>query len=416
MILLPRERPSRRAGLKRGLLAALLAVLGHGIFLLILLFVSLLHLHLPPETRRLSNSTVSLRGVSQDQWDANRGQPPALDQKENQKTAQREHKEPKKVEKKPPEQAPGQVVAVAPGNNQEDPNAKFASETSNKVAKQTRAKEQTANYRNAMPKRTSNVPQDGNGTDTADKAQVGGNNGIGQDACDRLPLREGAQKLQMEVPDIKKRSEVAMRESAPTGVGIDIANRTETEEVQGNSKRLKLRMGSEGASEDTSEGRSGQPGVANLLPSAAVLDKIVGAAANDHLKDIDEGDGTYLNTREWKYASFFNRVKQSVGQNWNPGAQLRLRDPTGNIYGGRDRYTVLNVTLTDQGRVREVFVEKSCGLDFLDLEAVQSFERAQPFPNPPAGLIQADASVKFQFGFFLEMSGSPRMRLFRAND
>jgi TonB family protein len=77
---------------------------------------------------------------------------------------------------------------------------------------------------------------------------------------------------------------------------------------------------------------------------------------------------------------------------------------------------VLNVTLNNNGNVREIYVEKSCGLDFLDLEAIQSFERAQPFPNPPPGLVAADASVHFSFGFFLEMSGSPRMRLFRSND
>jgi len=77
---------------------------------------------------------------------------------------------------------------------------------------------------------------------------------------------------------------------------------------------------------------------------------------------------------------------------------------------------VLAVTLTNQGNVREIYVEKSSGVDFLDLEAIQSFERAQPFPNPPPGLVQADASVRFQFGFFLEMSGRPRMRLFRSTE
>jgi len=51
----------------------------------------------------------------------------------------------------------------------------------------------------------------------------------------------------------------------------------------------------------------------------AVLDKISGAAPNDHLSDVDEGTGTFLNTKEWKYASFFNRVKQSVGMHWTLG-------------------------------------------------------------------------------------------------
>jgi TonB family protein len=209
-----------------------------------------------------------------------------------------------------------------------------------------------------------------------------------------------------------------MRERSPDGVGVPLPNRTETEEVRGNSDRLRVVPGGVDGAEEASQGRTGTPGVANLLPSQAVLDKITGAAANDvsKLDNVEEGDGTYLNTKEWKYASFFNRVKQSVGMHWNPGAQLRLRDPTGNIYGGRDRYTVLAVTLNDRGQVREIYVEKSCGLDFLDLEAIQSFERAQPFPNPPPGLVQGDSAVHFSFGFFLEMSGSPRMRLFRSNN
>jgi TonB family protein len=413
VILIPRDRSHhRRAGVKRGLLAAVLALGGHGLFLLLMLFVSLLHLNLPAQKRPPGKSAVVLRGLSQEQWAQNRGDAPQMAQDDRATHAQREKK---KEEKKPDKEAEpkGQVVAVAPGNNQEDPNAKYVSETSNKVAKETRAKETTAFYRNAMPKRTSPTPQEGNGTESVDKAQRSGNNGIGED--DR-PLRDGKQKQVIEVPDVKKRTEIAMRETAKANAGANVSNRSETEEVRGNSDRLKIQPGTEGGGEDSSEGRSGQPGVANLLPSPAVLDKITGAAANDHLQDVDEGEGTYLNTKEWKYASFFNRVKQSVSQQWNPGQTLRLRDPTGNIYGGRDRYTVLAVTLTNNGAVREIYVEKSCGLDFLDLEAIQAFERSQPFPNPPPGLVQADSSVRFQFGFFLEMSGRPRMRLFRSND
>jgi len=410
VILIPRERPGhRKAGLKRGLAAALLALGGHGLFVLLILFLSLLSLHLPPLKRPATKSQVVLRGVSAEQWAQNRGQAPDAAEDKSSRVIKEKKKEEKKVK---PEEAPGQVVAVPPGNGEEDPNAKFASETSNKVAKQTKSKETDPFYKNAMPKRTSRNPAEGNGTDAVDKAQVAGNNGIGQD--DR-PLREGAQKQAIEVPDVQQRSEIAMRETDPSGPGANISNRSETEAVQGNSNRLKIQPGT-GDGEDSSQGRAGIPGVANLLPSPAVLDKITGAAANDHLDDIEEGDGTYLNTKEWKYASFFNRVKQSVSQQWNPGQQLRLRDPTGNIYGGRDRYTVLAVTLTNQGNVREIYVEKSCGLDFLDLEAIQAFERSQPFPNPPPGLVQADSSVRFQFGFFLEMSGRPRMRLFRAND
>lgn len=199
------------------------------------------------------------------------------------------------------------------------------------------------------------------------------------------------------------------------GPGANVANRREREAVQGNAERLDMRPGgSEGGEQNqASPGKMGAPGVASLTPSMAVLDKIVGAAPNDRLKDVDEGDGTYLNTREWKFSSFFNRVKQSVGMHWDPSTFLRQRDPTGSIYGGRDRYTLLEVVLTERGTVKDISVQKSSGLDFLDLAAIASFEKAQPFPNPPPGLVTGDSTVRFTFGFFLEMGSSPRLRMFR---
>ncbi len=392
-----------------------LALLGHAIIAAVLVFMSMLQLNLPKVAHGPKNNgrPVTLRGLTAEQFAKNRGEAPPPNVRDERKVIARNEK---KAEEKKPEVAPkGQVVATAPGNDQVDPNAKYVSETNNAVKKESRAKEQTAFYKNAMPQRTAPKSLNGEGTDASEKAQLNGNNGVGQD--DR-PLREKVeqQKLTIEIPDVKARSEVAMRESATKGPGLEVGNREETEAVKGNSQRFKLQRGAPNAGEEASAGRVGQPGVANLLPSPAVLDKITGAAANDHLRDVDEGEGTYLNTREWKYASFFNRVKQSVGQQWNPQETMRLRDPTQQIYGGKDRYTLLAITLAADGHLKDAYVEKSSGLDFLDLEAVKAFERAQPFPNPPPGILASDQTVHFQFGFFLEMSGRPGMRLFRAND
>jgi TonB family protein len=232
---------------------------------------------------------------------------------------------------------------------------------------------------------------------------------------DDRPLRSTEAKMALEVPDVHRRQELALRIPRTPGPGPEVSNRAEAEELKGNSKRLNLHPGALDQGEDASAGRTGQPGVLDLLPSAAAVDKITGAAANDHL-DVDEGEGTYLSTREWKYASFFNRVKQSVGQKWSPSDSMRQRDPTGNVYGGRDRYTILAITLDEHGRLKDAWVEKSSGLDFLDLEAVKAFERAQPFPNPPPGILAADQTIRFQFGFFLELTGRPGMRLFRSTE
>ncbi|MFZ5440202.1 MAG: energy transducer TonB family protein [Myxococcota bacterium] len=410
MILTPRPQPKstgRRVAivlLTLGLTAAI-----HAGFLALIVLSSLLRWDVKPLTlpQKPTTRPVVLRGLSRDQYDKNRGPTAPVLKDERTPLAKKEER------KKEPEKLPeGQVVDVAPGNDQVDPNAKYLAATNNAVKKETRAKEQTPFYRNAMPRQTAPQATEGNGSDTqATRPQRQGNDGLGDD--DR-PLKEKATpKMALEVPDLHKREEVALKRETTEGPGVAIDNRTGTEELKGNSKRLNLVPGSLETGEDASAGRVGQAGVLNLLPSKAVVDKIVGGAPNDHL-DADEGDGTYLNTREFKYASFFNRVKQSVSQNWTPVEQLRLRDPTGQIYGGRDRHTVLTITLDDTGRLKDAFVDKSSGLDFLDLEAIKAFERAQPFPNPPPGIVAADQTIRFQFGFFLEMTGRPGMRLFRS--
>lgn len=364
-----------------------------------------------PRTPRENSNGVVLKGFSLDQWNRNRTASPSKVRDERKALAKR-LEEKKKDDQKPEDMPKGQIVDVAKGNDQVDPNAKFVAETNNTVKKETRAKEQTAFYRNAAPQRVAPKRIEGNGTDAAEKAQRNGNSGTGDD--DR-PLRATEAKQAMEIPDTHKRDEVTLKSSDVEGPGVAVANRAERSDLKGNSTRLNLQPGSPDRGEDASAGRSGQPGVLNLTPSTALVDKLTGAAANDRL-DVDEGEGTYLNTREWKYASFFNRVKQSVSQQWTPSNALRQRDPTGAVYGGRDRYTILTITLDDSGHLKDAWVEKSSGLDFLDVEAVKAFERAQPFPNPPPGILAADQTIRFQFGFFLEMSGRPGMRLFRSTE
>jgi len=384
----------------------LLALVAHLGFVGLLLLMAELGWGQAGESKPVRPPTeIAMRPLSADAWERNRGaQAPSRPQPP---VAQKPREE-KKPEKKPETKPEGQVVAVAPGNNEESPDAKYLAESSNTVEKETRAKEQTAHYRNAMPQRTAPQAQTGSGPASAPK--VAGNNGLGAD--DR-PLSEAGQKAALELPDARRRNEIALKtDPNAAGPGLSVENRTQSDEMVGNSKRLRIQPGTQAGDEQGSSGRVGTPGMAALMPSQAVLDKVIGAAPNDNLREVEEGEGTFLNTREWKFASFFNRVKQSVGMHWNPNLQLQRRDPTGSTYSGRDRYTLLNVVLDERGNVKEVTVQKSSGLDFLDMEAIASFQKAQPFPNPPSALLDGASRVKFHFGFFLEMGGRPRMRLF----
>ncbi|MFY2558562.1 TonB family protein [Corallococcus terminator] len=399
------RRKRRRASPWRVVAAVLLALAIHGAYLAVVLFTGTL----PPTVRERKPVTrpptsVAVRPLTEDQWAQNRGKTDSKTQ-----TTQKPRVQDKKPEEKKPETKPdGQVVDLAPGNEKEAPDAKYLAEHNNRVDKETRAREQTPHYRNAMPQRT--APQEQKGADMEPQApRIAGNNGMGND--DR-PLAEGGQEFAFEIPDIHKKNEVKVKTDPNTPGGVAVNNQNESEELTGNAKRLRIQPGT-GGEQDGSAGRVGSPGIAALMPSRAVMDKVLGAAPNDHLRDVDEGDGTLLNSREWKYASFFNRVKQSVGMHWKPNETLRRRDPTGNMFTGKDRHTLLEITLDEKGRVTNIEVEKSSGLDFLDMEAVSSFQRAQPFPNPPPGLLSDDSKVRFSFGFFLEMGGGPRMRLFR---
>jgi hypothetical protein len=159
---------------------------------------------------------------------------------------------------------------------------------------------------------------------------------------------------------------------------------------------------------------SGQPGLYGLVPSEEQIARSVGSGTQDYLDGIDEGGETALNAKRWVYATFFNRVKESVRDHWKPAEEYQRRDPTGRIYGNEDRYTLLQVALKADGSLAKVSVAHTCGLDFLDDTAVEAFKQAQPFLNPPRKLIEdGHGTVSFAFGFFFEVSGAPRMRLFR---
>lgn len=150
----------------------------------------------------------------------------------------------------------------------------------------------------------------------------------------------------------------------------------------------------------------------NLRPRDAIA-KIAGGT-NDHLPGVEVGDHTALNTRKWKYATFFNRVKRQVAQNWHPETAYRLRDPNGNIYGTKDRMTVLTVSIEPDGTLKKVIITGPSGVEFLDDEAVKAFELAEPFPNPPDALVDHDSNlITFRFGFSFEINSRTPWRLFR---
>jgi TonB family protein len=142
-----------------------------------------------------------------------------------------------------------------------------------------------------------------------------------------------------------------------------------------------------------------------LIPAVGSTALLGGGPSNDALRQVALGDATLLNTREFKYASYFNRLKRQVSEHWRPLQSFDQRDPTGNIYGYVPRTTTVCVTLSPDGTVNSVDVKRSSGVTFLDDEAVAAFQRAKGFPNPPRGLVDPDGHISFLFGFQVDMTG-----------
>jgi TonB family protein len=161
--------------------------------------------------------------------------------------------------------------------------------------------------------------------------------------------------------------------------------------------------------------RPAPPQAVSLMPSQQTLSRALGGGGtSDYLPDIDEGDDTALNAKKWKFASFFNRVKEQIRQHWHAAQEYAKRDPTGSLYGGKVRFTVLIVRLMPDGSLADVSLERPSGVDFLDDVAVEAVKEAQPFPNPPQQLVdRAAGKISFRFGFVVDVEGETRLKVYR---
>ncbi len=125
----------------------------------------------------------------------------------------------------------------------------------------------------------------------------------------------------------------------------------------------------------------------------------------DYIKDINQGSETLLNTREFKYYTYYSRIRRQLSQHWEPKVRqnlVRLFRQGRSIASDKDHTTKLLITLSDSGRLVKVQVLGESGVHDLDDAAMEAFRSAAPFPNPPKGIIEADKTVKIRWDFVLE--------------
>jgi TonB family protein len=126
---------------------------------------------------------------------------------------------------------------------------------------------------------------------------------------------------------------------------------------------------------------------------------------SDYLKNVDQGIETLLNTREFKYFTYYNRIRKQLSQYWEPKVREKMSSmfkQGRTIASATDRITKLLIVLNSTGTLVNVQVMSDSGVRDLDDAAVEAFKAAAPFPNPPKGIIENDGTVKIRWDFVLE--------------
>ena len=124
---------------------------------------------------------------------------------------------------------------------------------------------------------------------------------------------------------------------------------------------------------------------------------------NDYIEDLPLGDFTNLNTVEFKYYGFYYRIRQQLEQHW--GNSLRKKAKIlykkGRRIASESKITSLKVTLDQAGNIVNVFLKSTSGISELDDAAIESFNKAGPFPNPPKGMM-TNGKAEIEWGFVVK--------------
>jgi len=130
-----------------------------------------------------------------------------------------------------------------------------------------------------------------------------------------------------------------------------------------------------------------------------------GSSPEDYVKGVAESDHTALNTKEYVFYGYFQRIRQRLDRAWVP----ILREKLVRIYrGGRslasnmDHSTKVMVFLNSAGEITRVKILSESENSELDDAAVKAFNKAGPFPNPPHGIVDGSGQIQIPWEFVLK--------------
>ena len=147
-------------------------------------------------------------------------------------------------------------------------------------------------------------------------------------------------------------------------------------------------------------------GVPILPPSRERQESIPGdSGVREYVSGVKDGAETLLSTREFVFYGYFERIRGRLDHAWEPILRdhlLRHYRSGRRLASEMDHRTEIMVVLDPNGKIVQVEVIGESGTQSLDTAAVEAFNRAGPFPNPPRGLVGSDGRVRIKWEFILK--------------
>jgi protein TonB len=128
------------------------------------------------------------------------------------------------------------------------------------------------------------------------------------------------------------------------------------------------------------------------------------SATNDYVEEVTLGDFTHLNTVEYKFYGFYHRIRQKLEQFWGKSIQEKAEAifrSGRRLPASENLITSLQVTLDAKGEIVNVKILGASGVKELDDAAIESFNEAGPFPNPPKELL-VNGKATIDWGFVVK--------------
>jgi TonB family protein len=273
---------------------------------------------------------------------------------------------------------------------------KFITKKQLAAIKENKNRQIVANEMNGKNEKPVNSRFAGEKDQIFDRQTMAATNGIFKDAG--LGKKEGSHSTFEQVePTVKKVAQAKPKKTHKALTmsdlgGFTVADAAKMEkEVDDSLEAVTKRLGQETktAALGVERGKAGVNGLAQN---------------NDFVEEVPLGDMTNLNTTEFKYYGFYHRIRQKLEQHWGS----TIKDKAKNLYRSGRRMpasenliTSVSVTLDDHGQIVDMQIEGTSGIRELDQAAIESFNKAGPFPNPPKGLLVGGRAT-IQWGFVVK--------------